>query len=390
MDAPTVLFAAGGTGGHIFPALAIADELRAIHPSLETVFLASERKVDRQILDAARVPWAAIPARPFVMRPKPLASLLWNWPMAVGAARKVMRTGHDLKNVPENSIFSKPLAIVTTGGFVAAPAARAARKEKIPLVLINLDAVPGRANRLLAKHAKRMLTSADAPEVPPSWARIPPIVRREAKATIAPEKARLSFGLDPKTPTLLVTGGSQGAHTINQFMAAVVKDKPEILKGWQVVHQAGVGEATAKALQDAYDAAKIPASVVEFIDNMADAWAAADFAIARAGAGNVAEVWANRVPTLFLPYPFHADNHQQRNALALTSRGAAIITNDLIDPAKNLMAVGPVLRDHLTTPEKRAGIATALAALGPADGAPRAARAIAELIAPSGKPLRGK
>lgn len=76
MDAPTVLFAAGGTGGHIFPALAIADELRAIHPSLETVFLASERKVDRQILDAAGVPWAAIPARPFVMRPKALASLI--------------------------------------------------------------------------------------------------------------------------------------------------------------------------------------------------------------------------------------------------------------------------------------------------------------------------
>ena len=239
-----------------------------------------------------------------------------------------------------------------------------------------------------------MLTSADAPEVPPNWTRIPPIVRREARATMKPETARLSFGLDPLTPTLLVTGGSQGAHTINQFMTALVREQADILKGWQVIHQCGgssTGDTkTVEALQQAYDAAKVPAAVVDFIEEMASAWAAADFTIARAGAGNVAEVWANRVPTVFLPYPFHADNHQQRNALVLTKSGASLIATDLVDPAKNLAAVGPVLREMLATPAKRAGMSAALAALGPADGAPRAARAIAELIAPSGKPRRGR
>jgi UDP-N-acetylglucosamine--N-acetylmuramyl-(pentapeptide) pyrophosphoryl-undecaprenol N-acetylglucosamine transferase len=115
---------------------------------------------------------------------------------------------------------------------------------------------------------------------------------------------------------------------------------------------------------------------------MADAWAGAECAIARAGAGNVAEVWANAVPTLFLPYPFHADNHQARNALVLTTPGAARIATDLVDPAKNLATAGPILREVVHTPELRATMRAALRSLGPADGAVRAARIVADLIAP--------
>jgi UDP-N-acetylglucosamine--N-acetylmuramyl-(pentapeptide) pyrophosphoryl-undecaprenol N-acetylglucosamine transferase len=371
---PTVIFAAGGTGGHIFPALAVADALRALHPSIRTVFLASQREIDAQILGATRMEWSAIPARPFIARPGPLLDLAKHWGPAVRGARRALR--HP----------GPALALVTTGGFVAAPAARAARAERIPQVLINLDAVPGRANRLLSRTAARRMTTADAPEVPSDWVRIPPIVRAEAKSSASPQAARLAFGLDPNTPTVLITGGSQGARSINDFMLAVLTHEPGTLRGWQVIHQCGAaspgGESIDHRLQAAYDASGIPAAVMPFIDRMADAWAAAECAIARAGAGNVAEVWANAVPTLFLPYPFHADNHQARNALVLTAPGAARIATDLVDPAKNLAAVGPILRGLVGSQETRDTMRAALRALGPADGAPRAARIIADLIAP--------
>ena len=374
-DAPfTVIFAAGGTGGHIFPALAVAEELRSMHPSVETVFLASEREIDAQILRTARVSWSPIPARPFIPRPGPLVSLALHWGGAVRASRRAIRES------------SRVLALVTTGGFVAAPAARAARIHRIPTVLINLDAVPGRANTLLATHATRKLTTADAPEVPADWMRIPPIVRAHARSSASPQSARLGFGLDPDSPTVLITGGSQGARSINEFILAMLRDAADAFRGWQVIHQCGASTGSTRTdhvLQTAYDATGIPASVLPFIDRMNDAWAAADFAIARAGAGNVAEVWANAVPTLFLPYPFHADNHQERNARVLTSVGAAILATDEIDAAKNLASVGPVVREVLASSDRRAEMSAALARLGPADGATRAARVVADLIAPT-------
>lgn len=375
----SVIFAAGGTGGHIFPALAVAEALRTLHPSVEPVFVASQRAIDRQVLEGARVEWSAIPARPLVVRPRALAGLVWNWGGAVRGARGAMR-----------SKGRRALALVTTGGFVAPPAAQAARAERIPSVLINLDAVPGRANRLLATRAARKLTTADGPDVPADWVRIPPIVRAGARSGASPASARLAFGLDPKTPTLLVTGGSQGARSINEFLLAVVREQPEMMRGWQVIHQCGGSTGTEpegsdsmeRRLQEAYDATGVPAAVMPFIDRMADAWAAAECAIARAGAGNVAEVWANGVPTLFLPYPYHADNHQARNAAVLTEAGAALIATDRVDPGANLESAGPVLTELVGSAERRAAMRSALERLGPADGALRAARVISEVIAP--------
>jgi UDP-N-acetylglucosamine--N-acetylmuramyl-(pentapeptide) pyrophosphoryl-undecaprenol N-acetylglucosamine transferase len=378
----TFIFAGGGTGGHLFPGLAIAQAIAGARgsggtgvPSLHThcLFLCSTRPLDSRILAAEGADFRTLPAQPPGLHPRRLARFLANWGSSVRLARQVIRE-HKARG---------PVHLVAMGGFVAAPAVQAARVERIPITLINLDAVPGRANRWIARHARRsaraggagVLTAApvSAPYAR-DWKPIPPIIRREAVASRPAAECRHALGLDPARPTLMVTGGSQGARSVDDFMAAFARNHAAALGRWQVIHQCGAdGE---EPLRGVYASLGIPALVQPFVSRMADWWGAADLAVSRAGAGSVAEVWANRVPTLFLPYPFHRDQHQRSNAQPLVDAGGAAIATDLVDPARNLETAGPVLRALASDPTRRAAMRAALLRLGPADGADRAAMAL--------------
>lgn len=354
-DRLAVVFAGGGSGGHIFPGLAVAEQLALRDPPAKICFLRSDRAIDRQILETAAVTHTPSPAAPLSLRPSGLVRFARAWPRAVAHARSLLS---------ELGADGQRVVLVSVGGFVAAPAVQAARHANVPVVMLNLDAVPGKANRWIARHAARVLTTVPLDNA--AWQPIPPIVRREALAPHDPRECRRLLGLDPGRPTLFVTGASQGAGTINEFMQAFVDRHADAVVhlGWQVLHQAG-GSARIDELQAAYDRAGVPAKVVAFVDQMGLAWGAATASIARAAAGTVGEVVVNRVPTLFLPYPFHRDNHQRKNAEPLVRNGAACLATDRAYPQSTLAEAGPLVLGLLQGEPTRRAIIDRLSAIAP-------------------------
>ncbi len=367
MSARGIVFAGGGTGGHLFPALAVLEHLRELEPDVRALFLCSTRAIDARILSTAGVEFAPIPAMPLSTKPIGLAKFIISWGGAVREARQHLRRLHAECGV---------VRVLATGGFVAAPVAQAARAERLPLVLLNQDAPPGKANRWIAGRAASIFTSAAVERT--GWERIGPVVRRAAIASGSAADCRQRLGLDPARPVLLVTGASQGSKSVNEFAAAFAKANAAELSagGWQAIHQTGAADNTP--WREAWKGAGVPAVVEQFFDAMGDCWGAADVAVSRAGAGSVAEVRANRVPTVFMPYPYHRDEHQRLNAEPLAEAGAAIVAKDAIDPATNLNAAGAHLLALMREPARRAAMRDALAALGPVDGAARLARALLE------------
>jgi UDP-N-acetylglucosamine--N-acetylmuramyl-(pentapeptide) pyrophosphoryl-undecaprenol N-acetylglucosamine transferase len=369
-----IIFAGGGTGGHIFPALAIAEELLERKPGVRCSFLTSTRPLDAQLMHTQQLAGSApdfepIPAMPFGARPRALYRFLTRWGLGVRTARAHIRArrGED----------RSPCILVAMGGFVAAPAAQAARAERVPIVLVNLDAFPGRANRWIAERAGVAITSAPVPDK--GWVRVPPIVRRGAAPEGGKALHRASLGLDPTCSTLLVTGGSQGAGSINSFLSLFVRTHAEALRGWQLIHQTG-SERDALECAQVYAEAGLRALVRPFFEPIGPCWASSDLTVCRAGAGNVAEAWANRVPALFMPYPYHRDEHQRLNAEMLSRVGAASLARDQVDPQSNMGDAGEILRQLVTTPERRETMYRALVNLGPTDGAAHIADRILALL----------
>lgn len=367
----TIFFAGGGTGGHIFPAVAIAEQVVRRLPGARCVFVCSQRPLDAEILRSQQVggrgaEFVSIPAQPFGVWPRTLLRFVRTWGASVRAARGLVREARS----------RGPVMLVALGGFVAAPAAQGARVERVPRLLVNLDAVPGLANRWVARFATRVVTSTPVPGR--DWSVVPPIVREAALGRGSAAECRRSLGLDPALPVLLVTGASQGASSINRFMRAFAARHDRPLRGWQVIHQTGKGDTEECAAS--YASAGVPALVRPFFDGMGACWGAAEMAISRAGAGSVAEVWASGVPTLFLPYPYHRDQHQRYNAAPLERAGGALIATDQIDPSRNLDVLGPMLAELLESPSRRESLRAGLASLGPADGAARCAAEITGML----------
>jgi len=363
VSAGTVIYAGGGSGGHIFPNLAVAERVRELAPGVQERWLVSERKVDASIAEANGLEAVPLPAAPLSIRPLGLLRVFARWGPSVRAARGVIRAA---KN-------DGPVAVVASGGFVSAPAVFAAKAEGVWSALVNLDAALGKANRFAAGRASaRFIVTTRAPS---GWEPVAPVVRAAFDDLPSAEDARRSLGLEPEPNTLLVTGGSQGAASLNRALARVVREDPPLLTGWQVLHQAS-GDAAAEA-EAAYAGAGVPARVVPFIDDMPAAWAAATLAVARAGAGTVAEARASRTPLVALPYPHHRDDHQLANMAAMVEAGAGTTVIDRADPEKT----APALRDELGHALGRLGaMRRAADALPPADGAlavaKRAARAL--------------
>lgn len=360
MSSRTFLFAGGGTGGHIYPALAIAEQFAGA-PHVQWEVLCSPRPLDAEILQDEAAPFHAIPARPFGLSPKTLLRFVWNWGDSVRAARACVA---DAK-------LRGPVHVVAMGGFVAAPVVQAARVERVPITLVNLDAVPGRANRWIASHADKCFTAATVSHS--DWTLVPPIVRRAALAPGSPPFCRRTLGLDPERPTLFVTGASQGARSINELVTSLLGSHRDVFvsQGWQAIHQTGKGEA--EAVRKAYVEAGVPAIVEPYFKAMGIPWGAADLAISRAGAGSVAEAWANRVPTLFFPYPYHKDQHQRENARPLTDAGAAWLLEDRIAASENMHLHAGTILGVLQSADERTTRKALFSKLPSADGAARIA-----------------
>lgn len=328
MRAPTpelrrVVFAGGGTGGTVGPGIAVAERLAEIAPSIEIVFLCSDRAVDARLLGPGGWDHRPTPARSPGIRPEIAIRFLRGWFATRRIAGAVLDPAEECR-------------VVALGGFVAPPVVWEAVRRDVPVDLLNLDAVAGRANRWIARRADRRFTAvpSDLPDVGDAIG-VP--LRRAVLADGPASQHREALGLRPDLSTLLVTGASQGAASIDRMMADLVVRHQDWFDGWQILHLAGPD--MVDALDRTYSDSGIPAVVRPFLERMGDAWGAADLAITRGGASSIAEVAASRTPAIVIPYPWHADQHQAKNAETLARAGAVLVRTD---PVRSPAAIPPL------------------------------------------------
>jgi UDP-N-acetylglucosamine--N-acetylmuramyl-(pentapeptide) pyrophosphoryl-undecaprenol N-acetylglucosamine transferase len=356
MDAANYILAGGGTGGHLFPGLAVADALRRRQPDAQILFLTTDRPLDRQLLNNTPFTQILQPVRPFTLNPLRMPGFLHAWHRSVAAAKQ---------RLTETRVH----AVLGLGGYAAGPAVVAAQTLGVRNAILNPDAVPGRANRHLARKTDLVITQWDIsehhfPSGTPCQTLGCPI--RAAFAGAKRADGLRHFNLTNDHPVLLVTGASQGAHTINLAMMRVW---PEFLAAhpeWQLLHLSG--PADEQAVRAAYAASGAPARVVDFTHEMPLAIAAADAVVARAGASTLAELTALGKPAILLPYPYHRDRHQHANARVLVRGGAALVIEDQRDPVANEPLLHAALGD-IAQPEKRLAMAAAARELGRVDAA---------------------
>lgn len=345
MPEHTYIFAGGGTGGHLFPGIAVASELRRRRPDAVITFLTTTRDLDATLLSQADFAQITQPVRPFTVHPLRMPGFWINWRRAVRAATDLMKD-------------SRPDAVLGLGGYAAGPAVVAARSLGVRTAILNPDAVPGIANRYLARYADVVVLQWDVSREHFS-SRVEcrtlgcPI--REMFLNADRAAGRRAFGLDPDRPVLLVTGASQGARTVNRVMQRVWPEFVAEHGEWQLLHLSGPldEEETKEAYRN------IGGVVVRaFVHEMWLALAAADAVVSRAGASTLAELTALGLPSVLLPYPYHRDKHQHANANVLVDAGAAMLVDDLIDTERNRGPVLAALR-RLADQETRESMAAA-------------------------------
>ena len=333
MSGPIYIFAGGGTGGHLYPGLAVAEELSRLSPAARIVFACSSRPIDRRILDP--LPQAVVPqaVRPLPRGPIQLVRFVRAWRRSSRLARELIG---DLR----------PAAALGLGGFAAGPVLRRAAKVGVPAGLLNPDAVPGKANRYLAKRVDVIFTQFGATRdtfAPPSGAKVRhvgcPI--RSSVLVGRREEAAEHLGLRPDRKTLLVFGGSALARSINLAVAGLAEDLSPLGGAWQVLHFAPADQG-AEA-RGGFERAGVHYRTVPYCGRLDLAYAAADLGVCRAGASTVAELAATATPAVLMPYPYHADRHQYLNAAGLADAGAAVICDDAKDASANTAALREVL-----------------------------------------------
>ncbi|MEM9251770.1 MAG: UDP-N-acetylglucosamine--N-acetylmuramyl-(pentapeptide) pyrophosphoryl-undecaprenol N-acetylglucosamine transferase [Planctomycetota bacterium] len=361
--AGTLLLAGGGSGGHIYPNMAVAERLAAAGSRLRPIYAVSERGIDRTVCEAIDgAAWAAMPAQPMAMSP----GGLWRWWQGYRAATDACAALLRDQGVT---------AVISTGGYVGGPAVAAASKLGVPSCLINLDAVPGKANRWSARQADEVFTAYDGTGLPRAQHVGVPL-RDASRATLKAATARHQLGLTPGRPTLLVTAGSQGATSINAAMAELVSRTVarRALQTWEVIHLTGSAEGEATRAAEAYARVGVRAVVQPFYAAMGVAWSAAELAVCRAGAGTVAEAWASGTPAVFLPYPHHRDQHQRHNAEPLVRAGGALLAEDHVDPIPTVGGLLGRVVELLSNAARRESMRQSLLRSRPSDGAEAVAR----------------
>jgi len=308
-----IFLAGGGTGGHLYPGLAIAEAIRRLAPEAAIAFSSTRREIDRTVLAGCGCPVTPIDARPFRLAP-------WVWPAFL---LSLARSGNQMRRRFREFC---PDVVVGLGGFGSYAPVRVGQKYGAATVVLNPDIVPGRANRRLARRADRVFCQFDETvaalggTATRTGCPIRPSLFNHTR-----EDGLAAFGLDPSRKTLLVTGASLGARTVNRAVVAMLKDRG-LPEGWQVLHLTGHKDHDEVAA--AYRGVSAPVVVRPYAEKMGLAYAVADLAVARAGASTIAELLAAGVPTLFMPYPFHRDQHQVQQARAVERLGAAAVVED--------------------------------------------------------------
>jgi len=275
--------------------------------------------------------------------------------------------------------------VIGSGGLSSVPPVLEAVRAGIPSVLLNPDAIPGRANRMLGSRVDAVFTQF---EDTTAWFRRKERVLvtgcpiREAFNRASREKGIGRFRLDPDRRTLLITGASLGARNINEAVAALLPDLRKS-EGWQILHL--TGEADYEAVRSAYQTSGSDAKVLAYTEDMPDALAAADLVVSRAGASTLAELTAVGRASILMPYPYHRDQHQLANAGCLARAGAARIVPDRKTTRKNIPSLRAALEELMRNDGAREAMASAARRIGRGDAAARVAERIFAQINSSGQ-----
>ncbi|UQA60013.1 undecaprenyldiphospho-muramoylpentapeptide beta-N-acetylglucosaminyltransferase [Polyangium aurulentum] len=350
----TILLAGGGTGGHVFPMLAVGDALAAIEPGTRVVYVGTARGIEARVVPEQGGELELLDILP--LRGGGVSGFfkgVTHAAASIPAARDLVRK-------------IKPQAVLSVGGYAGGPVSLAARTLGVPVGILEPNSVLGLSNRLLTPFAERAYTAF--PETDRFFR--PSIVRRFGVPL------RKTFAPVPYEPvagrlSILVLGGSQGAKALNETVPRAISRARDRAAHIDVVHQTGrEREAGTRALYASLGVESIHAEVVPFIDDMAAALARADVVIARAGASTLAELCAVGRASILVPYPFAADDHQLKNARSLERRGAAIaIPQEEATDMRIAEEIGLLAMDH----DRRALMAKNAAAIGVPDAARRVA-----------------
>ena len=355
---PGILLAGGGTGGHLFPALAIADEIRKLNPEADILFVGTKGKIEARVVPARGYAFRTIWISGF-HRTLRLSNLLFPLKIAVALVQSFILVRK-----------FRPDVVVGTGGYVCGPVLYAASVLRIPTVVHESNSYPGVTTRALAKRATKVFTAF---ETTSKWltgiAGIEVIgtPTRDGLEKISREEAIAFFGLAAKQKTVLVFGGSLGASSINDAILGVVDEL--MSKRIQLIWQTGEQEfeRIKKGL-----GSKLVGWVGPFIEKMECAYAAADLVVCRAGAVTLAELTRLGKPVILVPYPHAAADHQRYNAKSLEDVGAARMISD----EEVAERIGPALVELIDDETKRNRMSAASRRLGK----PEAGRNIAQKI----------
>jgi len=299
------ILAGGGTGGHVIPALAIANELKKSY-SAECLFIGTARGIENRLVPAAGYPLQLV---------------------RVGALKNVsfttrLKTAFDLPRAlwDAGGMINEfaPDVVIGVGGYASGPAMLSAIVKHIPTLAFEPNAVPGFANRLVARFVSAAAVHLDETARFFRHGEVTGVPVRQAFFEITPRRGG--------TPTVLIFGGSQGAHAINEAMIRCLPVLQREAPGIHIIHQ--TGERDYNDALSAYKSHSEAAEVFRFIEDMPTAFAQADLVVCRSGASTVAEIAAAGKPAVFVPFPRAADDHQRVNAEALAKHGAAVVVEE--------------------------------------------------------------
>lgn len=324
-----VIVSGGGTGGHIFPAVSIANAIKKQHPEAEILFVGANGRMEMQRVPAAGYKIVGLPVRGLV---RPLWSL-----RNIGVMKDFLKSKQMVKKVIRKF---KPQVAVGVGGYASAPTLNAAYSMGIPCLIQEQNSYAGVTNKSLAKKARKVCVAYSGMErfFPADKIIMTgnPVRQNLLDNKTSPEEAKASFGLDPNKRTVLIIGGSLGAKTVNESVLDHLDDirSSDVQFIWQTgkYYSANISDELKKV-------EPVPnMKVMDFISSMDNAYAAADLVVSRAGASSISELCLLGKPCILIPSPNVAEDHQTKNAMALSTKDAAIFIADK-DARKRLVEI---------------------------------------------------
>ncbi len=352
MSAFRVAFAGGGTGGHVYPALAIDDAIRSEYDAdhYEPRFFGNRDGLEARLVTT--MPLTFVP------------SAALQRTLSLRTLRTVLRNLAGIAVALRALAAFRPQMVVATGGYVCFPVVVAARvlrlfgRLRCAIALLEINVRPGLTNRLLAPLVDEVWTTYDAsaPYFRGKARRTGTPVRASLLRPVNPSRARMALGLAPERTTIVAMGGSQGARSINEAIVALVTRRT-LGDQRQLLHVSGERDYAYMQAEER-DTGGNHVSLVDYLADPANAYAAADVVIARSGASTLAELAATGTPAILIPYPFAADDHQAHNAAVFAEAGAAVVIADKdLDGDRLWWALDAILRPETLAAMRRAAVA---------------------------------